>query len=111
MLNKVLDFTPGEWIPPCFTTPPWLKEVLIEQGISPAVLQQIHLTEEEQLSGTFSEDSQEEILDILTDFVNRGAARREEVYIDRQHVPYQTAASCVEALIGTYFKVGAKFFL
>ncbi|KAK3926206.1 Endoribonuclease Dcr-1 [Frankliniella fusca] len=101
---KVLDFAPGEWTPPCFTTPPMLKHVLKEQEISPDVLQQIELSEKEQLSGLIDPDTEEAILEILTKFVNRNTARRDEMYIDRHVVPQSAAANCVEALIGTYFK-------
>ncbi|XP_034253907.1 endoribonuclease Dicer-like [Thrips palmi] len=101
---KVLDFTPGEWIPPSFTTPPMLKQVLKEQGISPSVLQQICLTEIEQLTGVIDENSEEEILEVMLGFVARNSNRRDEAYIDHNSVPTQTAANCVEALVGTYFK-------
>lgn len=101
---KVLDFTPGEWIPPSFAAPSMLKQVLKSLEISPNVLQQIQLTEQEQLTGLMSEEAEGEILEVLTSFVNRGSARREEVYVDRQLVPGQTAAHCVEALVGMYFK-------
>lgn len=101
---KVLDFTPGEWIPPSFTTPPMLKQVLKDQAISPSVLQQISLTEVEQLTGIIDEDSEDEILEALLGFVTRNSNRRDEAYIDHNSVPSQTAANCVEALIGTYFK-------
>lgn len=86
-----------------------LKLVLKEQEISPSVLQHICLTEVEQLTGFIDPNSEDEILEELTKFVNRGPSRREEAYIDRHNVPYQTAAGCVEALVGTYFKVGAHY--
>lgn len=82
-----------------------LKQVLQDQAISPSVLQQICLTESEQFSGIIDENSEDEILEALLGFSTRNSNRRDEAYIDHNSVPMQTAANCVEALVGTYFKV------
>ncbi len=82
-----------------------LQNVLIDQEISPDVLQLIILSEKEQLSGLIDPETEEKILEILTNFETRNTSRRDEMYIDRQVVTQSTAAQCVEALIGAYFKV------
>lgn len=73
--------------------------------VSPNVLYEIHIPEEERFAGYISENTK---TDMQTKVLNWAAAETQtgiEYYVGVQIVPDKAIADCVEALISVYLKV------
>ncbi|KAF7405409.1 hypothetical protein HZH66_004315 [Vespula vulgaris] len=102
---KVDDFIPmSTFIPPAYTTFRPLQKILLEAKVSPNVLYELNIPEEERFSGYISENTKSEM---QTKVLNWAAAETQtgiEYYIGVQIVPDKAVADCVEALISVYLK-------
>ncbi|XP_047345738.1 endoribonuclease Dicer isoform X1 [Vespa velutina] len=102
---KVDDFIPmSTFIPPAYTTFRPLQKILLEAKVSPNVLYEIHIPEEERFSGYISENTKNEMQAKVLNWAAAESQTGIEYYIGVQMVPDKAVADCVEALISVYLK-------
>ncbi|XP_076178399.1 endoribonuclease Dcr-2 isoform X3 [Ptiloglossa arizonensis] len=100
---KVDDFIPfSNFIAPAYTTFRPFQELLLAAEVSPNVLYEIQIPEEEQCSGCISEATKSVMQAKVLDWETAKSQTGIEHYLGVQTVSDKTVADCVEALIGVY---------
>lgn len=105
-LMKVHDFAPtSDWIPPSMCVYHKLQQLMRNANISPNMLYELHIPEEELLSGQLSHTTFTNIKQkMLSVDDNQGVHSSMENFLSLQTVSDKTIADGVEALIGAYLK-------
>lgn len=76
--------------------------------VSPNVLYEIQIPEEEQFSGCISESTKNLMQEKIVNWEPAESQTGMEHHLGMQTVPDKTVADCVEALIGVYLTVSTK---
>jgi endoribonuclease Dicer len=105
-LMKVHDFGPtSDWIPPSMCVYHKLQQMMRDANVSPNILYELYIPEEEQLSGQLSHRTLTNIEQkVLSTDDDRGVHTSMENFLSLQNVSDKTIADGVEALIGAYLK-------
>lgn len=106
-LFQVHEFGPtSDWIPPSMCVCRKLQQVMLIAKVSPNVLYELMIPEEEQLRGKLSHETLTDIEEkLMCGDEDRGLHSSMENFLSVQTVSDKTIADGVEALIGVYLKV------
>nr|BAW35366.1 Dicer3 [Locusta migratoria] len=101
---QVHDFTPKDgWLPPGITVPEKVRNLMLEQNVSPNFLYRLELSEEEQQTGIVEDETIADVKDLLGAWDQDPSVHSSmEDYLGVQTVNDKAMADAVEALIGVY---------
>lgn len=102
---KVDSFIPlSNFIAPAYTVFRQLQNILLEAEVSPTVLYEIQIPQQEQFSGLISESTKNIIQQKVLNWELAELQTGMEHYLGIQTVSDKAVADCVEALIGVYLR-------
>nr|WJM99459.1 endoribonuclease dicer 2 [Ips calligraphus] len=103
---KTNDLQISDWLPPGFKIPELVEQRIDNRETSLASLYRVYIPLEEQISGALSQETVNSILEVQLeeDPSEEGLIQDVAPYFKCNYVGDKTAADCVEALLGAYFK-------
>lgn len=103
---KVEEFAPmSNFITPAYTVPRSLQKILLDNKMSPNVLYEYTIPDDERFSGYISENTNVLIKEKTMNWGSTESQTGMEPFLGIQFVPDKSVADSVEALIGVYLRV------
>lgn len=103
---KIDEFTPmSTFIVPAYTVFRPLQQTLLDQHVSPNILYELPIPDEDRLTGNISANTSNAIQNTISEWSLAENSTGLEHFLSIQIMPDKAVSDCVEALIGVYLRV------